>query len=77
MPQESRRYKEDHPILEKQEIAFNPEALRREEVLKTLETLDAAVRLSYLKDSICGCGKAPPWPRGISPSVKSQRALHS
>lgn len=43
-----------HPILEKWEIAFNPEALRREEVLKTLQLLGAYVNFSYLKDSIFG-----------------------
>lgn len=43
-----------HPELEKWEIAFNPEALRREEVLETLQFLGAYVNFIYLKDSIFG-----------------------
>lgn len=38
----------------RQEIAFNPEALRREKALKTLELLDAYVNFSYLRESILG-----------------------
>lgn len=36
------------------EIAFHPEALRTEELLRTLELLEAYVNFSYLKDSILG-----------------------
>lgn len=43
-----------HALQEIQEIAFNPEAWRREKVLKILELLDAYVNFSYLKESIFG-----------------------
>lgn len=39
---------------ETQETAFNPEALRREKVLKTLPLLNAYVNFSYLKESNFG-----------------------